>query len=428
MDERHRGQRSGGVHHAREPAGVDSPIDVFAQTTALLRARLAHLVLLTIVGAYFIVLWAAGGRSHWDVLGVAPLPFRFGDLRGVTSAWECTRQGLDVLVANPCDPFHRASNYPGIWMAPSHLGLGVGDTVWLGWTIIGVYLAAAVRILESSARVLDAVVYGAALCSPAIMLGVERGNVDLLIFTIVLLAVLLYRRIDRWPVGHALLLFAAILKLFPIFAAGAFLRDRSRRSLVLLGAVFAGFAVYCLWILHELRVIWRIPQAPEYAYGIRTCSEWIASWAGKTSLRAIDVGVLALVAVVLLVVRRRWRTWLPADSGSSARRDLELFVAGAGIYVFSYMLFRSYEYRLVFLLLTLPQLLSWARAGRVVAQLTLFALFAVLYLDLRPKANVFGFDAPHAVVAVEQICLFALLAGGLIATLPVRRSAAPIHT
>jgi hypothetical protein len=376
-----------------------------------------RLILLVIVGGYFVLLWAIGGRFHWDVLGVQPLRIPYGDLRSVTSAWECTRRGVDVMAANPCDPYHRPANYPGIWMAPSHLGLGVGDTVALGRILAAPFFIAVFAVLSSSARPLDAVVYGAAVCSPAVMLGVERGNVDILLFALVVLAVLLYRRGGRVPWGHALILFAAVLKLFPIFAAGVLLRA-SRRSLIGLGVVLGAFAIYCLAILDELRVIWRVtPRPSEYAYGIRLFSEWLASHVlslGATHLRVWDIDVVLLVLVSMFIVRRRLRL-RPESHDASARRDLDLFVAGAGVYVLTYVLFRSYEYRLAFLLLTVPQILRWAHERRLLGAIPLVALLATLWFDLRPGPSVFGFHSPLALVAVAQLTLFAGLIGGLIA-------------
>jgi hypothetical protein len=383
----------------------------------LTRKRLARflpvsrLILLLIVGGYFVLLWALGGRSHWHVLGVPNLQIPFGDLRSVTAAWECTRKGIAVMAANPCDPYHRSANFPGIWMAPSHVGLGVADTVWLGCALVALFLIAAFAVLPSSARSVDAVVYGAAVCSPAVMLGVERGNVDIGLFALVVLAVIVYRRSERLPWGHALILFAAILKLFPIFAAGVLVRERSKRSLIALGVVLAAFAIYCLAILGELRTIWRVtPQPTEYAYGVRIFSEWI----GNAHLRVWDVGVIGLVVIAMVVARRRLQLRLD-DGDPAARRDLDLFVAGAGVYVLSYALFLSYEYRLAFLLLTVPQLLRWAHERRLLGAIPLAALLATLWFDLRPGTNVFGFHSPLALVALSQLILFAGLIGGLVA-------------
>jgi hypothetical protein len=82
-----------------------------------------------VIAAYFLVLTVLGGLSAWDRLGVGHVEPSFLDMRSVTSAWECDRQGVPVLPHNPCDPFDRPANYPKIWLWPSVLGLGQGATV-----------------------------------------------------------------------------------------------------------------------------------------------------------------------------------------------------------------------------------------------------------------------------------------------------------
>ena len=76
-----------------------------------------------------------------------------------------------------CDPDNRPADYPGILLLPAHLGLGPGDTIALGWSLFAVYLAAAVAVIPARARSSTTALYALALCSPAAMLGVERGNI-----------------------------------------------------------------------------------------------------------------------------------------------------------------------------------------------------------------------------------------------------------
>ena len=402
-----------------------------------------RLLLLLIVGAYFLLLVAVGGHDDWGRLGVPPSRFTFYDLRSLTTAWECTRRGIDVLPANPCDPGLRPANYPRIWMALSPLGLGEGSTVALGFLVAAVFLAAAVAVLPAAARRGDAVLFALAVCSPAVMLGVERGNVDLLLFALVALAALLLRRGDRFYASEALLLFAAILKLFPIFAAGVLLR-RTRRAVAGFAAVLVVFAVYVLATLGDVRTIERVtPQSSTYSYGIRLFDEWLTAgvyWAAdhvgagsleRLGLRVWDLGLAALIVAAAVLARRRLRAGLPADPGPAAQRDLDLFVAGAGVYVCSYVLFRSFDYRLVFLLLTVPQLLRWARRRGVVALVSLCSLYGVLWLDadLTSRVPALGnalrgwnhattfapFDRPLPLSTLAQLVLFAGLVACLVA-------------
>jgi hypothetical protein len=99
--------------------------------------------------------------------------------------------------------------------------------------------------------------YGAAVCSPAVMLGVQRGNVDILLFALVVLAVVVStQRLRGWVWANALVFLAAVLKLFPILAAG-FLVRRVRRGApaAATAVVLAAFAVYVLATLGTIRAI-----------------------------------------------------------------------------------------------------------------------------------------------------------------------------
>jgi hypothetical protein len=403
-------------------------------------------IVLAMLAAYFLALVALGGHQHWARLGVTPGRTTFGDLRSVTSGWECTRRGIDVLPANPCDPNKSPANYPRIWMSPAFLGLGQGSTNTFGVLIAALFFVAALAVLPARAGPRTAVLYGVALCSPAVMLGVERGNVDILIFALVALAVLIFRRSERSAVlTPALLLFAAILKLFPIFAAGVLLRQPLRRALIGLGAVLVAFGLYALSIRTDLRTLERVyPQSDHFSYGIRLFTEWLVdvakkvggSTVGRVPLRAWDDGLAAVIVAAALLARERGRLSVPRASGDDAERDLDLFVAGAGVYLCSYVLVRNFDYRLAFLLLTLPQLLRWARERSRLAVVSLVGLFGTLWLDVDLTAHVpilgaavrgwkhattlgvFSGSLPIAVLM--QLVLFAGLVGCLVAIVPLR--------
>src|ERR1700752_4306753 len=57
--------------------------------------------------------------------GILPFQFPFVDISGSLAAWECARQGVDVILSDPCDVLHRGYNYSPLWMAASAIPLGV---------------------------------------------------------------------------------------------------------------------------------------------------------------------------------------------------------------------------------------------------------------------------------------------------------------
>jgi hypothetical protein len=349
----------------------------------LIASSSAWFVLVGVLSAYFALLLALGGHSAWGELGVPPVSPGFFDLRSVTSGWDCARQQLGAWPDNPCDPWGRPENYPRIWMAASVLGLGQDDTYLLGVVVVAWFFAAAILVLPRDAPPEDAITYGLGLCSPAVMLGVERGNVDIALFGMVAGAGLVMRRAPYGPpVASALILAAAVLKLFPIAAIGMLAGLPRRVAAVCMATVGGLFAIYAAVIFRDIQTIERVlPQSDEYAYGLHIFGGWLGRVVGPGQVWDGALIVLTLSAAIAL--RRPLRNRLP--TGQS--RELDLFWAGAGIYVATFALGRSADYRLVFLLLTIPQLARWARGGRALSIATLGCVLLTLWLP-SPWRNV----------------------------------------
>jgi hypothetical protein len=224
---------------------------------------------------------------------------------------------------------------------------------------------------------------------------------------------------SRALLSGALVFVAAVLKLFPIFAVGLLLR---RARWLVAGAVLAGFAIYALGTLSTIREIRKtVPQVNDTSFGVRRFSDWAsAALSGHSSPLGWDVAVVVLALVAAILLRGRLRAHLPPGND----RALDLFWAGACVYVGSYAFFRSFDYRLAFALLTFPQLLRWARSRSLVAVVTLLGLFGAFWLDAPWRGvPVLSFLAHSHVVSLPpvvaaQLLLFLGLLGGLAATAP----------
>jgi hypothetical protein len=303
---------------------------------------------------------AVTGTTPWATVGVEPGDKSFVDLRSVTSSWDCERKGIQPFPHNPCDPFHRPANYPRMWGHFGVFGLGEGDTVPLGVAIGVVFLAAAIAV-TGPLTLGEGAVYGVALLAPATMLGVERGNIDLLMFALVVLGVLLVRR-SRWA-GAAPVVLAAVLKLYPAAALALLLRKRRRwPALAASLLVLAAYGAATLGDIRTLRHV--IPRVVVNSYGAGVVVEalrvahvsWVQSAAEVRYVRLAVLALGALVAVALLRFR-----YSPRDGEDGLR--LDAFWAGAGVYVGTYVFGSNFDYRLAFLLLCVPQLCAWVRSG-----------------------------------------------------------------
>jgi hypothetical protein len=409
------------------------------QARRLLARQRARLVVVGALLVYFAALEALGGHARWGRLGVPASSTRFFDLRSLIGAWDCTRRGVAVLPVDPCDPYGRPANFPRLWLVASPLGLGQGSAVALGIALAAVFLVSAVLVVPAGASAGTGLGYVLALCSPAVMLGVERGNPDLALFPLVLGAALVTTRtLGRQIVSGGLLLLAACLKLYPILAVGFLVRRWTRASLRVAAAVIGTFVVYVAATFRQLHeILTAVPQSSFLSYGVRRATQWFAALAERVTggfawYRPWDV-VLVLAGVGLgWVVGRRLRSRLgelPADAAE--QRDLDLFWAGACIYAGSYAVSLNFDYRLIFALLTVPQLLRWTRARQGLAFVTVPVLLATMWLDewtrmpvLRPllewwtRATAVGSSPPLTLAVVAQFVLFSTFVAWLLATAP----------
>jgi len=317
------------------------------------------------------------GTTPWATVGIEPGDKSFADLRSVTSSWDCEHRGIEAFPNNPCDPFHRPANYPRVWTRLGVFGLGEGDTVPLGVAIGVVFFAAALTV-AGPLTLGEGAVYSVALLAPATMLGVERGNVDLLMFALVVLGLLLLRR-SPWA-GAAPIVLAGALKLFPAFALASFVRLRRRWTALLASVVALG--AYAAVTLNDIRTLRHvIPRVVVNSYGAGVVVEALrlahVSWVQSAGeVRYVRLAVIALGLLLALALVRVRRSAAAGDAGGELR--LDAFWTGAAVYVGTYVFESNFDYRLAFLLLCVPQLCAWARRGGAPVPLPAAALGALL--------------------------------------------------
>lgn len=339
-------------------------------------------------GAILTVSLATDAFDLWRYLGVLHIKGPFEDMRVITSGWECTRRGIDVLAENPCDPFHRVMNYPRIWTELAPLGLGQGSTIALS---LAAWVAFYFAVFLSVGRLTlgEGIVYSAVLLSPSVMLGVGSANSDLLIFALVAAAVsaLHARRSVVRAASYGLFLLAAVLKLYPVFAFTVLLRQAPRRAALALAFLLTLFALYLAATLDDLRLIDKgTPRPTRIAYGADVLAKGVedrfAQLPGGGVLAESPTRALLYAGSLLLAFGLA--VWLagrlrPLPEAARVDRTFDAFLAGASIYVGTFALpGTNWDYRLVFLLLTIPQLFRWIAGVGPLATASAWGLAGVL--------------------------------------------------
>jgi len=175
----------------------------------------------------FIVAWlliaisivTIGWASTWKGLLIPTMTPVFADMRTVQGALQSIAQGLNPQINNPGDPWGRVMNYPSIWIAIAQMLDLNNEANYLVFVLIAVFgfLYCCYSIVSKSDSIwaLFCVLSGAAL------LAVERGNSDLIVFTLLFLSAKITSFSRVLPIAAA-----TTLKIFPVLVLPVFIKDK----------------------------------------------------------------------------------------------------------------------------------------------------------------------------------------------------------
>ena len=179
---------------------------------------------ITIILGSFLIL---GNEKTWRIWNIPTKQPVFYDLRLITAGAESYSQGYDPAFNNPFDPEQRLFNYPRIWYFILASGIDQRSTVILGILLAFGFFASLATFRGEIDRT-TAIIQTVAVFSPAVLLGLERGNVDIAIF--VLLAIGLFSMDYSKQLSLLVLFLAIALKIFPVFGI-SYLLDDDKRSI-----------------------------------------------------------------------------------------------------------------------------------------------------------------------------------------------------
>jgi len=255
----------------------------------------------------------------------------FADMRTIQGALSSISAGYNPQIYDPGDPWKRVMNYPSVWIAIARIFRFGNETSFLSFVsacILG-YLYSCYTLLKKSPSVYLLL----AMFSGASLLAVERGNNDIVIFS--LMAVALHLRGD-W-IRSIIVLLAVVLKVYPVFSIYGFFQRNIK--LFMLTAMLS--VIYLILDMNEMILIKSGNTAFGYlAYGVH--------------LDAIHmVGLLFILVLSSLLF---WKTGVAAKlfANGSGEYEREMFVVGGSIFVATFILSMNWDYRLIFLIFCLP--------------------------------------------------------------------------
>ncbi len=286
-------------------------------------------------------------------VGEPVLDLHFGDLRNVAAGIQNQDAGHAVGDPNPFDPWHRPYIYPSLWLHAKAIGFNENTVGAFAAVIIFVFFISTWFLLGKLSP-FEGLYTGLFIISPALMTGVERCNIDLVIFPLVVAALALRRRPSA---SAALILLVSILKIHPIGALLAFLAPPWKKTVPWIATTLGLLILYTLFHLREFIAIGsRAPQYPMSVLGSNVWGTWLAL-AGVAPgpighATTFIIGTLLLFAMGAVAVSKAPRL-APQPQWEW---EVYSFRLGAGLLLALFGLGSNNDYGLMFLLFCLPLL------------------------------------------------------------------------
>lgn len=287
----------------------------------------------------------------WEWWGVQPMRPPYVDLVAVLSAGEAHARGIDVYHRNPLDPYGRPHVYGPAWLWTGKIGLVTEDAWWAGTGLATIFIIA-VAFLLAPRDAREALSGLPLLLSPPLVLGLERGNNDLVVFLLLLSAAWCVASPARagGVAGAAQLVLSAALKFYPLACFAALLARRGPplRRIALIGASLLGFVVLAWWQRDGITRALNLAPQPKtiFAYGLPVLN-YLWSFLPTERVWILPGFLAVMLPGSLWLVRSRaaLAAVLPAEGWRTAA-----VLGGGAAWLLCFVLVPSYPYRIALLL------------------------------------------------------------------------------
>lgn len=320
-----------------------------------------------------------GNEGICRLFNLPAMPRSFADIANLVWGAQSIAAGYDPLYLNPFDQFGREMNtskFVQLLVTMFHFDHFSVEAV--AYFVISIFLFSICVVFRYLDR-WSAIFLALALLSPPIVLGIERANHDLFVFALVALGL---RFNQRARFFFALAMVASFIKFFPVFGITYFLKYTWRKWLFTSLAFGGLFVAYLILNLQDLEQIFNsTDKSFAFSYGIRVFVFFVT---GENADFVRIVAFIPWLAILFILSAQLFSSY--GESGWHLLGDvryIDAFRVGSGVYLGVFLLGNNWDYRLIYLLLTIPQLTDWAWYQRKwLARFTFGFLFLSLFIQL----------------------------------------------
>ena len=229
----------------------------------------------------------------------------FADLINVTHAHLALEAGLDPIFSNPFDPWCRPMPYPRIWLYLRHFFFTCENTVYIAFLQMFFFLCSVYSLLRD-VNVKYSWVCLIFIFSPSVLFCVERGNVDLTIFSLLMLCLININKSRVW--SSLFLLFSSLLKIYPIFAILVLFKSGLKISIKSTWPILFIFIVYFSLVFDDLIQINKIVNfSQDVGFGLKPLVYFLTNLKFKWTMIFLVLNIFILFLFYRFVFRLNYR-------------------------------------------------------------------------------------------------------------------------
>ena len=293
--------------------------------------------------------------SLWSYWGVQKMDIIFPDLHVLLAAIDAHYQGINVFIENPLCYFKIPHVYSNAWFPFHYLGFSDEHRFFIGIVTLFIF-GVAVSWLSKKKLFL----FFLFLCSPAVLLAVERCNNDVILFLMLLLTakLTLSKNNKLLLIAHLILVFCTALKYYPVAFSVIFLlrNDDLKIKLKNLAIHIVFFFVWIFLSWENLQLQKHIIPDPGYAwsFGISPMFTLFAHLTGSKVFSFVFITFLSLIIIYFAFNFFNRIDFFCSDKNSDLSFATVLFVGGTLILVFCYLVKTSFDHRMIYFAFCFP--------------------------------------------------------------------------
>ena len=347
-------------------------------------------VFLTLLYFVLAILYKLG--YHWIIPESGPPGFY--DLRVVLESTSCFNKGFNPYFTTNTDCPH-LYNYPFVWIwLTNFFHLTIHEVYFIGFGMIFIFVLS-ISFLFRKITISNLILLVITLISPPILLLLDRANIDILIFILLLIACYYLRsgNITHTKVhfSYILILIATMLKIYPGFLLAFILIDPIEIKQKLIVAFYSTLILffYSLLNLHEILILLgNTPHPSELAFGKNV---WIQEFVSEKRLPYVSL-ICLIISGFLIFYKRLFFLNLVSNLSFEKTKEGRLFFAGLLLFSGTYFFGNNWDYRLVFVMFFLPYLFLISKKNVVLnnfKNIFIFLLFIVLFTSFIHRSGYF---------------------------------------